>query len=176
MDKQDARREAGDENPKLAEAARETQQFVGQLQSAKLARAVTSERQLNEVMVDFWENHFSVFAGQGPDAPLSRAVRSRRDSSARDGQVPRSARRRGEESGDAVLPRQLAERRRQHAADAGRTRRRSRRTRGIRPASSRGAGGGFGSFRRRSASDCRTQRPKSANRSWSGCSSRPSAA
>ena len=43
----------------------QTQQLVGQLQSAKLARAVTSERQLNEVMVDFWENHFSVFAGKG---------------------------------------------------------------------------------------------------------------
>src|SRR5581483_5139569 len=24
-----------------------------------------SERQLDEVMVDFWENHFSVFAGKG---------------------------------------------------------------------------------------------------------------
>ena len=47
------------------QAARETQQFVGQIQSAKLARAVSRERQLNEVMVDFWENHFSVFAGKG---------------------------------------------------------------------------------------------------------------
>ena len=49
-------------SPKLA---RQTQQFVGQVQSAKLARAVTTERQLDEVMVDFWENHFSVFAGKG---------------------------------------------------------------------------------------------------------------
>jgi len=65
MDKQEARRELVMENPKLAQAARQNQQFVGQLQSAKLARAVTSERQLNEVMVDFWENHFSVFAGKG---------------------------------------------------------------------------------------------------------------
>ena len=32
---------------------------------AKLARAVASERQLQEVMTDFWENHFSVFAGKG---------------------------------------------------------------------------------------------------------------
>ena len=31
----------------------------------KLARAVASERQLEEVMTDFWENHFSVFAGKG---------------------------------------------------------------------------------------------------------------
>ena len=26
-----------------------------------------SERQLQEVMVDFWENHFNVFAGKGPE-------------------------------------------------------------------------------------------------------------
>ena len=39
--------------------------MVGQIQSAQLARAVSSERQLDEVMVDFWENHFSVFAGKG---------------------------------------------------------------------------------------------------------------
>jgi uncharacterized protein (DUF1800 family) len=38
---------------------------VTEVQSAKLARAVTSERQLQEVMVDFWENHFSVYAGKG---------------------------------------------------------------------------------------------------------------
>ena len=31
----------------------------------KVARAVASERQLQEVMVDFWENHFTVYAGKG---------------------------------------------------------------------------------------------------------------
>jgi uncharacterized protein (DUF1800 family) len=36
------------------------------LQSAKLLRAVYSERQLEEVLVDFWMNHFNVFAGKGP--------------------------------------------------------------------------------------------------------------
>ena len=35
------------------------------MQSAKLARAVSSERQLQEVLTDFWENHFTVFAGKG---------------------------------------------------------------------------------------------------------------
>jgi len=39
--------------------------IVGELQSAKLIRAVGSERQLQEVMVDFWFNHFNVFAGKG---------------------------------------------------------------------------------------------------------------
>ena len=36
-----------------------------QLTEAKLRRALSSERQLNEVMVDFWYNHFNVFAGKG---------------------------------------------------------------------------------------------------------------
>jgi uncharacterized protein (DUF1800 family) len=35
-------------------------QVVTQLQSSRAARAVASERQLQEVMTDFWENHFSV--------------------------------------------------------------------------------------------------------------------
>jgi uncharacterized protein (DUF1800 family) len=36
-----------------------------ELQAAKVVRAVTSERQLEELMVDFWFNHFNVFAGKG---------------------------------------------------------------------------------------------------------------
>jgi len=39
--------------------------IVAELTSAKVARAVSSERQLQEVMVDFWENHFNVYAGKG---------------------------------------------------------------------------------------------------------------
>jgi uncharacterized protein (DUF1800 family) len=39
-----------------------TQQIV----VAKLLRATTSERQLQEVMVDFWENHFSVSLNKSP--------------------------------------------------------------------------------------------------------------
>ncbi len=35
---------------------------LGELQHAKLARAVLSERQLEEVLVDFWFNHFNVDA------------------------------------------------------------------------------------------------------------------
>jgi uncharacterized protein (DUF1800 family) len=41
-------------------------QVVEELQAAKLMRAVYSERQLDEVMADFWLNHFNVFAGKGP--------------------------------------------------------------------------------------------------------------
>jgi uncharacterized protein (DUF1800 family) len=38
---------------------------VTDLAQQKILRAVYSERQLNEVMVDFWFNHFNVFAGKG---------------------------------------------------------------------------------------------------------------
>ncbi len=41
-----------------------------ELQQAKLLRAAYSERQLQEVMTDFWFNHFNVFMGKGPDRYL----------------------------------------------------------------------------------------------------------
>jgi uncharacterized protein (DUF1800 family) len=37
---------------------------------ARLVRAIGSPRQLEEVMVDFWFNHFNVFAGKGIDRAL----------------------------------------------------------------------------------------------------------
>jgi len=40
---------------------------IFELQQAKLLRAVYSQRQLYELMVDFWTNHFNVFAGKGAD-------------------------------------------------------------------------------------------------------------
>jgi uncharacterized protein (DUF1800 family) len=40
------------------------QQIVPQIVSNRVLRAVYSERQLQEVMVDFWQNHFNVFAGK----------------------------------------------------------------------------------------------------------------
>jgi uncharacterized protein (DUF1800 family) len=39
--------------------------IVAELQAARALRAVESPRQLEEVMVDFWLNHFNVFAGKG---------------------------------------------------------------------------------------------------------------
>jgi len=39
----------------------------GEIQSAKLLRAVYSDRQLEEVLTDFWFNHFNVFIGKGAD-------------------------------------------------------------------------------------------------------------
>jgi uncharacterized protein (DUF1800 family) len=38
-----------------------------ELAQAKLLRAIYSQRQLDEVMTDFWFNHFNVFAGKGLD-------------------------------------------------------------------------------------------------------------
>src|SRR5437762_11679598 len=46
--------------------------FVAQLAQVKLLRAVASERQLQEVMADFWFNHFNVFAGKQMEAALLR--------------------------------------------------------------------------------------------------------
>ena len=42
-------------------------QVVDELQQAKVLRAVYSERQLDEVLVDFWMNHFNVYANKGPE-------------------------------------------------------------------------------------------------------------
>jgi len=43
------------------------QVVVGELMQAKLLRAIYSERQLDEVMTDFWLNHFNVFVSKGAD-------------------------------------------------------------------------------------------------------------
>ncbi len=41
-------------------------QYYNQFQAAKVLRAQMSERELVEVMTDFWENHFSVYAAKMP--------------------------------------------------------------------------------------------------------------
>ena len=43
---------------------------VSELTQAKLLRAIYSERQLDEVMSDFWFNHFNVFINKGADRYL----------------------------------------------------------------------------------------------------------
>src|SRR5882762_3289288 len=43
------------------------QRIVAELSMAKVTRAVYSERQLEEEMVDFWYNHFNIFAAKGAD-------------------------------------------------------------------------------------------------------------
>src|ERR1700730_10023636 len=43
------------------------QRIVAELSMGKVTRAIYSERQLEEEMVDFWYNHFNVFAAKGAD-------------------------------------------------------------------------------------------------------------
>src|SRR5215203_2641831 len=49
----------------INEVQRKARRVVADVEEAKLLRAVYSERQLEEVLVDFWFNHFNVFAGKG---------------------------------------------------------------------------------------------------------------
>jgi uncharacterized protein (DUF1800 family) len=58
-----------DRMAKMVDQARQyrTVAAIGQLEQAKLVRAVNSERQLQEVLVDFWGNHFNVDVKKGPD-------------------------------------------------------------------------------------------------------------
>ena len=43
------------------------QVVAGELQQGKILRAAFSERQLQEVMTDFWFNHFNIFLNKGAD-------------------------------------------------------------------------------------------------------------
>ncbi|MGB8131170.1 MAG: DUF1800 domain-containing protein [Candidatus Angelobacter sp.] len=55
------------EQRETVEAMIQPQAVLGELAEAKLLRAIYSNRQLDEVMTDFWFNHFNVFIGKGPD-------------------------------------------------------------------------------------------------------------
>jgi uncharacterized protein (DUF1800 family) len=59
-----------DQREELQALARPQQVVFGELASAKLLRATYSERQLEEVMTDFWFNHFNVFVNKGADRYL----------------------------------------------------------------------------------------------------------
>ena len=63
LDPEEIRREMAKEQAAVPGARR----VVAELQRLHVLRAVHSERQLYEVMVDFWINHFNVFAGKGLD-------------------------------------------------------------------------------------------------------------
>jgi uncharacterized protein (DUF1800 family) len=51
--------------PEQMELMQAQRRVFTDLAQQKILRAAYSERQLNEVMVDFWFNHFNVFAGKG---------------------------------------------------------------------------------------------------------------
>ena len=65
--------QSGDTTRRRGAAApmREFRQLGGELQQLAVVRAALSERQLREVMVDFWTNHFNVFVGKGADRFLT---------------------------------------------------------------------------------------------------------
>src|SRR6516164_5709720 len=55
-------------SPELERAQQERMRIIlRDASEARILRAVLSRRQLQEVMVDFWFNHFNVFAGKGLD-------------------------------------------------------------------------------------------------------------
>jgi uncharacterized protein (DUF1800 family) len=51
----------------VADDSKRPARIVAELAMAKVTRAIYSERQLQQVMDDFWFNHFNVFAGKGED-------------------------------------------------------------------------------------------------------------
>ncbi len=51
--------------PEQRQMRQEAASVVQNLMQARVIRAVDSERQLNEVLVDFWFNHFNVYAQKG---------------------------------------------------------------------------------------------------------------
>jgi uncharacterized protein (DUF1800 family) len=51
----------------IADDSKRPPRVVAELSMAKVTRAIYSERQLQQVMDDFWFNHFNVFAGKGED-------------------------------------------------------------------------------------------------------------
>jgi uncharacterized protein (DUF1800 family) len=51
----------------IADNSKKPQRVIEELAMAKVTRAVYSERQLQQVMDDFWFNHFNVYAAKGED-------------------------------------------------------------------------------------------------------------
>jgi uncharacterized protein (DUF1800 family) len=51
----------------IADDSKRPARVVEELAMAKMTRAIFSQRQLQQVMDDFWFNHFNVFAGKGED-------------------------------------------------------------------------------------------------------------
>ena len=49
----------------IADDSNKPQRVVEEMAMAKMTRAIYSERQLQQVLDDFWFNHFNVFAGKG---------------------------------------------------------------------------------------------------------------
>ncbi len=68
--RRERRRESMEGMTPSSDAIGQLLQVVGQVQQLAVVRAVLSERQLQEVMTDFWVNHFNVYSGKGADRVL----------------------------------------------------------------------------------------------------------
>ena len=62
--------EKGADRGPRSPAQRAQRKVIEELTAQRIIRAAESERQFNEIMVDFWMNHFNVFAGKGIDRYL----------------------------------------------------------------------------------------------------------
>jgi uncharacterized protein (DUF1800 family) len=63
--------QGGQADADAANAVRErVKPLVAEAAAARLARALQSPAQLEEVLVEFWFNHFNIFAGKGPVSVL----------------------------------------------------------------------------------------------------------
>jgi uncharacterized protein (DUF1800 family) len=51
----------------IADNSKKPQRVIEELAMAKVTRAIYSERQLQQVMDDFWFNHFNIYAAKGED-------------------------------------------------------------------------------------------------------------
>ena len=144
--------------PEQRQLQQAAQNVTNELMQAKMLRAALSERQLEEVLVDFWFNHFNVFVGKGQvrqylteyerDAIRPHVLGNFRDDARRDGAQP----------GDALLSRQLPEPDAERAAQARgpeQLQRRARRSAPRRPSSG-------GSSMQRHAGRCSRSRSRAA--------------
>ena len=66
----EGRKQAKDDDADKQQYRAQLAHLAEQNAEARLARAIDSPRQLEEVMVDFWFNHFNVYAAKGLDRAL----------------------------------------------------------------------------------------------------------
>jgi uncharacterized protein (DUF1800 family) len=67
------RQQAGQQEMMNQQQMQGPRTVILELQQARLLRSVYSQRQLYEIMVDFWSNHFNVFSAKGADRWLTTA-------------------------------------------------------------------------------------------------------
>ncbi len=65
--RQEKKQNEGEPSPGMKAVQQKANSVLGELGEQKLLRAVYSERQLQEVLADFWFNHFNVDARKGRD-------------------------------------------------------------------------------------------------------------